>query len=121
MFNKRLLKAIDNLADALDSVTEMLFNLKAKSVFHETIDGKDTAVQKALGITPAPRKKYRGTYTDEQSISSRLGRKVKRSELKDAANELGVAFIQDETNHHVYVKNTCLDIVLNHLKKGTEA
>ena len=109
------------LTDLVQMIYEELNVMNTSPV--EVIDGKDPAVQKALGLTtpPAPRKQYRGTYTDEQSISSKLGRKVKRSELKNAATELGVAFIQDETNHHVYVKNTCLELVLNHLKNESEA
>ena len=128
---KKLIKSIDNLADAIDCLVEKLDAIFIESkqplltlgpgLYRETISGADPEVQKALAIQPAPRKQYRGTYTDEQSISSKLGRKVKRSELKDAATELGVAFIQDETNHHVYVKNTCLELVLNHLKNETEA
>ena len=94
------------LADAWDGVT-------TKSV----IDGADPEVQKALGIQEAKtRKRYRGTYTDEQSISSKVGRKVKRGELKEAAAAVGVACIQDETNHHVYIMNTCLDLVVDYLK-----
>ncbi len=87
----------------------------------EVIDGKDPAVQKALGIHGAkPRKRYRGTYTDEQSISSKVGRKVTRGDLKEAAAAVGVACLQDEKNHHVYIMNTCLDLVVDYLKNGAK-
>lgn len=69
---------------------------------------------------PKERKRYKGVYTDEQSISSKVGRKVSRGELKQAADAVGVHYIQDETNHHVYVKNTVLDIVLKKLKEREE-
>jgi hypothetical protein len=64
-----------------------------------------------------PRKRYKGTYTDEQSISKLVGRKVTREEVKDAANKLHVSSLQDETNHHVYILNTNLDLVVRYLKR----
>ena len=126
-----LIKAIDLLADSLFGLTTELALLRKDMAegrpFHFdakkfTVDGSDPKVQEALGIKPqtAPektRKRYRGTYTDEQSISKRIGRKVTRGELKDAARAVGVAFIQDETNHHVYIMNSLLDIVIKQLKR----
>lgn len=58
MFNKRLIKALDNIADAIDCLVEKLdtvvrvVNTVGTSVHVDRIVGSDPAVQKALGITP---------------------------------------------------------------------
>ena len=56
---KKLIKSIDNLADAIDSLVEKLdtvirvVNTVGTSVHVERIAGSDPAVQKALGIQEA--------------------------------------------------------------------
>lgn len=115
-------EGLNALTDLVQMIYEELNVMNTRATCPvEVIDGKDPAVQKALGIQEAkPRKRYRGTYTDEQSVSKKVCRKVTRGELKEAAAAVGVACIQDETNHHVYVKNTCLDLVVNYLKSGSK-
>ena len=124
-YAERMLGCMDRMAAHLSNIEQALVMIWDELKF---IDGTHPKILKAEfekkyeHDTPekTPRKRYRGTYTDEQSISSKLGRRIKRGELKEAAKALGVQYIQDETNHHVYVRNTCLDIVLNHLKNAKE-
>lgn len=120
-FNHHI-EGLGGLILAVQELTEEIRIMNTRATCPvEVIDGKDPAVQKALNTPEAkPRKRYRGIYTDEQSVSSKVGRKVTRGELKDAAAAVGVACLQDETNHHVYVKNTCLSLVLDYLKNGAK-
>lgn len=109
-------EGLSALTDLVQMIYEKLDAMKTPER-REVIDGSNQDVLKALGLDPKKaRKRYKGTYTDEQSISKMVGRKVTRGEVKDAARTLNVSSFQDETNHHVYILNTNLDLVVRYLR-----
>ena len=76
---KKLIKAIDNLADAIDSLTEMLLNLKAKAVFNDPV------------VYPHPVQNNLTTPTEPKKTASRRRWTSKEENIVIAGYSKGLA------------------------------
>ena len=110
---KRLIKALDNLADAIDSLVEKLdtvvrvMNTVGTSYHVERIVGSDPAVQKALGIQGKKRvavrhTKERWTFEENRFVNECIRAGMSPSTIQRGLHDLGYDRTLSAVKHKVH-------------------
>ena len=105
---RELTKAINVLADSLFGLTtELAIIRKDKAVFHESIDGNDPEVQKALGIQGEKRvdvrhTKERWAFEENRFVNECIRAGMSPSTIQRGLHDLGYDRTLSAVKHKVH-------------------